>query len=277
MEYSLIDEFLIEAQELLDDAEDALMRFEESSERDKEFNSIFRSFHSLKGSAGMMGLDNLQRHMHLLEDHFESHKESMEDLEGKLDYFLQGIDIARKILAGDNSQGLEVEKTGGDKFATSSNVLVVFGENLVDLEKTNYELITVNSVEEFKKEVEHRQEAVVLCSSTEIKKIEKVLEEMNESFPILAIVEEKNVIEFFSTNKKNFAVKNDIYSQIIAIERMIECRNYKQLIDKATMLVVYQFSDLDQFLAKQGREVVRRTLKLEIQDVLDKKKRLFND
>ena len=66
------------------------------------FNLIFRSFHSLKGAAGMFGLMALQSHMHKLESLFEAQKAKGSMGKSQIDYFLNGIDVAKALLEGDN-------------------------------------------------------------------------------------------------------------------------------------------------------------------------------
>lgn len=95
-----IQEFLIEASELLDYAEAELLNAEKG-DSDYFYDSTFRAFHSIKGGAGMLGLTNLQNHMHKLESQWIPLKGSLRLNKSESDYFLAGIDASRKILQGD--------------------------------------------------------------------------------------------------------------------------------------------------------------------------------
>ena len=45
----------------------------------------------------------------------------------------------------------------------------------------------------------------------------------------------------------------------------------KSLVDRATTLLFYQFSDLDEYLAKSGKEEIRKTLKFEMKSLIESK------
>lgn len=100
MDNPLLAEFSVEAGELLDESEDALLELDKGKDPQECYNLVFRCFHSLKGSAGMMGLDDMQKHMHLVEDRFQSFSDKVEELKGMVDYFLMSIDVAREIMKG---------------------------------------------------------------------------------------------------------------------------------------------------------------------------------
>ncbi len=116
------DEFIIEANELLDSAEESLLLIEKDEEMENNYNNIYRTFHSLKGAAGMFGLERLQRHMHKLEDQFESFKGKDSFCSNHIEYFLSGIDGAKTIL---RNEELEFDYT------------LLFKEDGDNLEKTN--------------------------------------------------------------------------------------------------------------------------------------------
>ena len=61
MDSSVMDEFFIEAEELLTDAEDALLALERGESSEVVYNKVYRNFHSLKGASGMMGLTYLKK------------------------------------------------------------------------------------------------------------------------------------------------------------------------------------------------------------------------
>src|SRR3990167_3064980 len=50
--------FLVECSELLQDMEDKLLELEHGSDSGEAINSIFRAAHTIKGSAGLFGMDN---------------------------------------------------------------------------------------------------------------------------------------------------------------------------------------------------------------------------
>lgn len=89
----LKDGFFLEATELLDEAEDSLLKSKENIKDDVLFNKVFRAFHSLKGAAGMFGLTVLQEHIHILENNLEHCRNGFSST--FIDYYLAEIDAAR--------------------------------------------------------------------------------------------------------------------------------------------------------------------------------------
>lgn len=99
-----IEEFKIEAEELLEIAENALLALDRGADFPKNYDAIFRAFHSVKGAAGMLNWSTLQHHMHLLESHFQQCKGDSNLSKARVTYFLDGIDGSRKILSLEDIQ-----------------------------------------------------------------------------------------------------------------------------------------------------------------------------
>lgn len=97
-----IEGFKTEAVELLDVAEKSLLALDLGSSFKQTYDAVFRSFHNLKGAAGMMEMHRLQAHTHELESVLMPFK----DLDGMpknyISYFLNGIDASRSILDGND-------------------------------------------------------------------------------------------------------------------------------------------------------------------------------
>jgi two-component system chemotaxis sensor kinase CheA len=79
----MLDVYLLESEQLLDQADSILLRAEErmgfSSE---EINHIFRIMHTMKSSSAMMGLNELSILAHRLEDLFDVFRKDMSKMEG---------------------------------------------------------------------------------------------------------------------------------------------------------------------------------------------------
>lgn len=101
MENDMLQDFYVEAEELFDEAEDSLLAMEKSDDFTGCFNSVFRAFHSVKGAAGMFGLDKLQQHMHYIENLLEVRKGNTSLSAAMIDYLLLAVDTARKIVKGE--------------------------------------------------------------------------------------------------------------------------------------------------------------------------------
>lgn len=96
-----LEEFKAEAFDLLDVAEKSLLKIDCGEEFRNYFDAVFRSFHNLKGAAGMMELTALQSHMHELENILMQFTNDVEIPKTYISLFLNGIDAARSILNGE--------------------------------------------------------------------------------------------------------------------------------------------------------------------------------
>ncbi len=101
MDEEVLDEFKIEAEEMLVESEDFLLNIDRGESFQENFNGIFRAFHSLKGAAGMFEIEDLQAFMHKIETQFESLRDEGTMSSLQIDYFLKAVDSARKILDGE--------------------------------------------------------------------------------------------------------------------------------------------------------------------------------
>lgn len=102
LDSSELDEFISESEELLDEAEKSLLALDNGAEFSHHYDNIFRSFHSLKGAAGMIGFTELQDYMHKAENIFQS-KKAIGLNQEELTFFLKCLDEAKLLLHGDTS------------------------------------------------------------------------------------------------------------------------------------------------------------------------------
>lgn len=117
----MLDDFYIEAQELIEEAEVALLDIENGESFDSCFNALFRSFHSLKGAAGMFDLILLQKHMHYLEDLLDKNKKNGEFSNALTDYLLKGVDAAKEILKGNEIEFAPFEEGDSPQTTKAEN------------------------------------------------------------------------------------------------------------------------------------------------------------
>ena len=67
----LLQDFLTEANELLSDVDNKLLDLEKRPDDAKLLNDIFRGFHTIKGGAGFLNVDELVKLCHLTESLFD--------------------------------------------------------------------------------------------------------------------------------------------------------------------------------------------------------------
>lgn len=100
IEIAMVGEFVTECSDLIQMAEGALLDLEESPGDDELINTIFRSFHTIKGTSAFMGLDPISEFTHWVETFLSMVREG--DLEfdrACADISLESIDIINKMLA----------------------------------------------------------------------------------------------------------------------------------------------------------------------------------
>jgi two-component system chemotaxis sensor kinase CheA len=71
MDNDTLQEFLAESRELLNQAQDQLLKLESAPDDPDALSAIFRAFHTLKGGAGFLGAQNMVDWCHHLEDLFD--------------------------------------------------------------------------------------------------------------------------------------------------------------------------------------------------------------
>ncbi|MEY8193337.1 MAG: Hpt domain-containing protein, partial [Cycloclasticus sp.] len=71
LEDEILQDFLVEAQEILEQLSEQLVELEQSPEDADLLSSIFRGFHTVKGGAGFLALDAMVGICHICEDVFD--------------------------------------------------------------------------------------------------------------------------------------------------------------------------------------------------------------
>ena len=89
--------FLDETEEQLDDLVETMLALERDANNKDDLNEAFRLIHSIKGSAGMMGFDNITVLTHHLENRFERFRSGAEQLnEPTMNLVLRCVDFLRQ-------------------------------------------------------------------------------------------------------------------------------------------------------------------------------------
>lgn len=307
---AMLDEFKIEAAELFESAENSFLEIDKGEDFSSNFNSIFRAFHSLKGAAGMFGINDLQSHMHKLENLLESMKSQGHFDKVQIDYFLSGIDAAKSILEGgspefkhielaDFSRNKEVGKASRieeakvkqeQKHTEDKLGLVYIVDDEVEitniiaevLEDIDFAVQKFNSAKDLLAALNESVPDVVLSDinmpgMNGVEMIESI-NEINQDIPVIFI--SAYITKDVMLNALNYGAYAFIEKPFDEIRIANVVRNavkkFKavKLLNKSIDYILYQFSDLDEFLKSQGKENIRVTLKDELKKILDQKKLL---
>ncbi|MBL4622440.1 MAG: chemotaxis protein CheA [Immundisolibacteraceae bacterium] len=94
MDEELLEDFLLEAGELVDLLGQQLVELEETPEDSDLLNAVFRAFHTIKGGASFLALDTLIRVCHSAENVFDTLRNGGRKLTPDLmDSVLEGLDV----------------------------------------------------------------------------------------------------------------------------------------------------------------------------------------
>ena len=318
MEFSTeeLNEFKTEAEDLLDQAENALLALDEdpSLSLGLHYDAIFRAFHSIKGAAGMMEMTLLQSHMHQLEHLLTGFKNDKILAKNAIDLFLRGADAARTLMEGGQiefSYSLSSQSTGAKEAADE-----VAAQESQFLSKTNLQQLTprrslgraividdekdiveylVDILESASFEVKGFTDAKEALSQVEIFDPDVVftdlaMPEMNGMQILEALHKRDNdlPVVFISGHvTKEVLLKSILYGISNVIEKPFSenvvvqtCANACQkhqltkLLNKSINLLLYQFSDIDSYLASQGKEEIRSILHKEMETLLANRQKL---
>jgi FixJ family two-component response regulator/HPt (histidine-containing phosphotransfer) domain-containing protein len=304
---SMIEEFKIEAQEMFENSEDGFLKIEKGEEFTSNYNLIFRAFHSLKGAAGMFGLDDLQSHMHKLESLFEAQKTNGKLEKAQIDYFLSGIDVAKALLDGKmvdfkyfsieefKNMGANGSSAPVARVATPPKKSSINGKGLfyiVDDEAGILEILsdlvtdlgfntrTFLSAEELLKNIDDESPDVILSDikmpdMNGLELLHKIREQQIDT-PVIFIsgfISKEVMLDALSHGVYGFIEKpfNEVQLKNICENAFMKVATQK-LLNKSINYILYQFSDLDNYLKDQGKDTLRQSLKTELTTILAQQK-----
>ncbi|MCK5829999.1 MAG: chemotaxis protein CheA [Methylococcales bacterium] len=94
----ILQDFLVEAGEILESLGEQLVELEKSPEDFELLNSIFRGFHTIKGGAGFLALDSLVTVCHKAEDVFDILRQGERKVSAELmDVILEVVDVVNEM------------------------------------------------------------------------------------------------------------------------------------------------------------------------------------
>ncbi len=106
----LMGEFIVECTDHISAAEASLLELESNPDDTEQINTIFRAFHTIKGTSGFLGLDQVQRLAHLAENLLDRARDGEVKIKGGYaDLALKSSDMLRTMI-----EGLEGVEPGGE-------------------------------------------------------------------------------------------------------------------------------------------------------------------
>ncbi len=307
----LKENFIIEATELLDEAEEALLDYDNGLEFKACYNKVFRAFHSLKGASGMFGILKLQEHLHQLETLLSGVEESFP--EGSIDYFLRGVDTSRKFFENDNITFEYVESfespkvlktTNNSSSVTTVNIRRTKDKNkdkdngyvyVVDDEPTIVELleevlvsrgIRVRTFFDGQEVLEAitDDEPDLILSDIKMPKVDgllmlKQIEKIGFQIPIVFIsgyVTKDAVVAGLNSGAHYFLEKPFDDKVVLTLtDSILKNVHAKKVLEKSIDYVMYQFANQEKLLIQAGRDKEVKLIKEEVKGLVELTQKLF--
>lgn len=111
----IVESFIVETKEILENLDTDLMQLEKRADDADLLNQVFRSFHTIKGTSGFLGLDNLTKVTHKCEDILNKLRKGEVKLNsGIMDAILMAFDNIKALvadIAGEQKAEVPVDAT----------------------------------------------------------------------------------------------------------------------------------------------------------------------
>jgi CheY-like chemotaxis protein len=299
-----LDEFKVESTELLSEAEKSLLIVEKGGDFKSNYDSIFRAFHTLKGAAGMLELDNLQQHMHQIEHLFQKLKDESQIDRAKITFFLEAIDAAKSLLnfepvtfsynlpQGD-SPAPEKPKSSAPEMTSEKDAPLVY---IIDDEEDVVEILQTymrkyglrwkgfTNPQQALDELEQHRPSIVL-SDMKMPKLSgldvlKAVKQYNREVPVIFIsgyLNKEMLIEALAQGIDGVLEKPFREPQVIAqVTASLHKFQMWQLLNRTIDLILFQFKDVEEFLSSKGKNQIASILKNDIESLLLARRELKN-
>ena len=298
-------EFKNEADDLLNSAEAALLQLESGATFKPNYDSIFRVFHSIKGGAGMLGLDVLQSHMHKIETQFSELKSRESLSKNETSFFLRSIDVSRKIISDQPfefdyqiiSSNQSSKRT--DTINPKSSKATATPQTIKPTDVTSVYIVDDEAeIAEFLSDILSSAKMTTTTFTDPLKLVDavkanipdlvvadfkmpvmnglgvlKAVREIDSDLPVIFVsgMLTKEILIEAINNGVAGTLEKPFRPDMVITHCSVAAKTYKllKMLNRTMNLIVYQFSDLDDFLRSQGKEDQRQTIQSEIESLLE--------
>ncbi len=201
----IFESFLIETKEILEKLDSDLMKLESEPQNPDLLNDIFRSFHTIKGTSGFLGLVKLQKVTHKLEDILNKLRKGEVLLNDEImDGILKGYDVITELLTiveneknenlntaeilgrlqlildNFNSNGTQQEISNTSSVKTSKSKTKVEHKNTITLDRGETEsevAVAEEKTEPKPKEIQNKKESKAKKETKQVQNPSKTIEQ----------------------------------------------------------------------------------------------------
>ena len=158
----IIENFLIETNELIEKLSNDFLKLEQADGYLEIIHDIFRTVHSIKGTAGFLGFGNMQKVSHGMEDILNKLRhEEMELTEGITDVLYVGLDTLQVIISDVENGDAEAS----DVSEVVTNLHNVLEGKTVEVNRSNENVAPETVVEKKSEEVKKEKSTEVVDTS----------------------------------------------------------------------------------------------------------------
>jgi len=241
----LLEQFYTEAQEHLEEAQATLVELEYDNTNKELLNTIFRNFHTIKGSSAFLGLKNIEETAHAVEDLLAIVRDGKLLLNKDLiDLIFYGMELLKNLL--DTMQANEYQKTAMEGSFKLINIYPAIRLFTKVKEQYSYKKIGEILAEEGKIQPSVLQDVLQKQQESD-KKVGEILIENNLAQP-------EDVVE--ALKKQNSLANRIKKSGIVKVSN----EKLNTLIDIVGELVINQSMVKQELLNLQVSEVTERSI-----------------
>lgn len=172
----ILNEFLVEAEEILESLDQDLIELEQNPTDKELLNKIFRGMHTLKGGAGFLNLESIVELAHKLEDIFNKLRNDEMVLDSdKMDIIFEGIDYLKSAIES-LKESEEIPDLDEIKPILTKLEAVLNGE--ANINQPNQDNINVSSNDEIEFDESLDKDLKELFIKFKGKSLEEILEEI---------------------------------------------------------------------------------------------------
>ena len=282
-----MSEFQDEANTLLSSAKECLVKMSAGEDFKVNHDIVFRAFRSILGGAGFNGKVELRKHMLLLEDALFQFHSTSENYTEIIEFLIQGTEVAVQLLNGQISSPynwtelnhlMNLEKPDEVQSQYLGKIAVVDDEE--DVVEILSDILTNGGFEVVK-----FTSPLELLSYLKLNSVDMVFSDFRMpqmdglalanaiglNFPDLPIV-------LVSGHLNGSVVLKDVYAIIlkpfdfdfVLQTALFGVKRYQMtmLLNKTIDLMMYHFSDLDDYLKLSGKVDVQKTLNQDLREIV---------
>jgi len=255
----IVDSFIVESNEILDELDHDLVQLENKPEDDELLNKIFRAFHTIKGTSGFLGLEKLTKVTHKGEDILNKLRKGEAKLSSELmDVILVAYDKIKElisVIATDKNENVDTEAT--EIYLTNAITSLENNTPVVSkFEETKVEKKTKKSPTKKIKKPKAKQVENEKVTEIEAESVEN--DEQVEQ-PSIVIAKEKIAVS-------NMPKKTEDTSIRVDVERLDELLNIvsELVLGRNQLSQVYSEVSLDHEGTKLARDLAEATKQIDL-------------